>query len=135
RGEDNKTNYLALNPLTGQYGYIALDGGLAQNNPQRSGIYMPTVADSRQQITNVPYAHDYFEVTGRAAYQLATRDRVQLAFTHKDNSYDVREISNLRDDRLSTQFSTRTHEWGTIRLTYEYASIAGDEYNPYPYAF
>ena len=29
RNEDNKTNYVAFNPLTGQYGYIAIDGGLA----------------------------------------------------------------------------------------------------------
>jgi hypothetical protein len=134
RGEDNKTDYLSLNPLTGQYGYIALDGGLAQNNPNRSGIYMPTVAGSRQQIRNVPYAHDYYEVAGKAAYQLANRDRLQLALTHKENSYDSREIAKSQDERVSTQFSSRTHEWGTIRLTYEYAHLKGDDYIPYPYA-
>ena len=33
RNEDNKTNYVAFNPLTGQYGYIALDGGLSSFVP------------------------------------------------------------------------------------------------------
>ena len=35
--EDNRTNYVAFNPLTGQYGYIAIDGGLAPFQSQTVG--------------------------------------------------------------------------------------------------
>ena len=133
RGEDNKTNYVALNPLTGQYGYIALDGGLAPNNQRLSGVYEPNVTGSLVQIRNIPYARDNFDITGKAAYQFANRYRVQLALTRKAIHNDRREVINSVDNRLSTQFSSRAHEWGTFRVTYEYANLNGDDYVPYPY--
>jgi MtrB/PioB family decaheme-associated outer membrane protein len=133
RGEDNKTNYLGLNPLTGQYGYIALDGGLAPGNARLAGVYEPTVAGSRVQIRNIPFARDYLDFTGRALYTLANRDKILVSVANRSIHNDRREVINTNDRRVTAQYSSRTHEWGTYRFTYEYADLKGDEYNPYPY--
>jgi MtrB/PioB family decaheme-associated outer membrane protein len=135
RGEDNKTNYLALNPLTGQYGYIALDGGLSPGNTRFAGVYEPGTLGSRVQIRNIPFARDYLDMTGRALYTLANRDKIQLTLTKRSIHNDRREVVNTDDNRVAAQYSSRAHEWGTYRFTYEYADLTGSEYNPYPYAF
>jgi len=133
RNEDNKTNYVALNPLTGQYGYIALDGGLAPFIPAYSGVYEPTVNGQRIQIRNIPFATDTLTLTAKAAYRFASRDRIELAYANKSVDYSNREIGDATDNRFSVQFVTRARDYGTTRITYEYATLDGDTYVPYPY--
>jgi hypothetical protein len=79
RNEDNKTNYVAFNPLTGQYGYVALDGGLSSFAPILSGVYEPSVAGQRVQVRNIPFATDTLTLTAKAGYRLANRDRIEIA--------------------------------------------------------
>jgi hypothetical protein len=57
RDEDNKTNYLALNPLTGQYGYIGTDGGLAARPTAGTTAFTslrPPAASCRSAISRLP---------------------------------------------------------------------------------
>lgn len=136
RGEDNHTRYLGLNPLSPphqQYGYIALDGGLAPGNARLSGVYEPSVPGSRVQIRNIPYARDYLDFTGRAFYTLANRDKILLSVAKRQIHNDRREMVNSDDNRISAQYSSRAFGWGTYRFTYEYADLTGSEYRPYPY--
>ena len=133
RNEDNKTNYVALNPLTGQYGYIALDGGLAALTPVLSGVYEPTAAGHRVQIRNIPFATDTLTLTAKAGYRLANRDRIELSYANKSIDYSNREIGDADDHRFSAQFVMRAREWGTTRVSYEFASVSGDTYGSNPY--
>ena len=133
REEDNKTNYVALNPLTGQYGYIAIDGGLAPFIPRLSGVYEPSVAGERVQIRNIPFATDTLTMTAKANYRFANSDRVELAYTNKMVDNSIREVGSADDNRISAQFNTRSHEWGTFRISYEFATLNGDDYVSYPY--
>ena len=133
RNEDNKTNYVALNPLTGQYGYVALDGGLSSYVPILSGVYEPTVAGQRVQIRNIPFATDTLTLTAKAAYRLANRDRIEFAYANKSVDYSNREIGDAEDHRFSAQFVTRARDWGTVRVSYEFASVSGDTYVSNPY--
>ncbi len=133
RNEDNKTNYVAYNPLTGQYGYIALDGGLAPYIPSLSGVYEPTIAGQRVQIRNIPFATDTLTLTAKAGYRLANRDRIEIAYANKSVDHSNREVGDADDHRFSAQFVTRAREWGTTRVSYEFASLSGDTYLPYPY--
>lgn len=133
RSEDNKTNYVAYNPLTGQYGYIALDGGLAAFLPNLSGVYETNVAGQRVQIRNIPFATDTLTLTAKGAYRFAKGDRIELAYANKSIDYSNREIGDADDNRFSVQFVTRTREYGTTRVTYEYANVSGDTYVSYPY--
>jgi MtrB/PioB family decaheme-associated outer membrane protein len=133
RNEDNKTNYVALNPLTGQYGYIALDGGLSSFIPFLSGVYEPTVAGQRVQIRNIPFATDTLTLTAKAGYRLANRDRIELAYANKQIDHSNREIGDAEDHRFSAQFVMRAREWGTTRVSYEFATVSGDTYASNPY--
>jgi MtrB/PioB family decaheme-associated outer membrane protein len=133
RNEDNKTNYVAFNPLTGQYGYIAIDGGLAPFIPNLSGVYEPPVAGQRVQIRNIPFATDTLTLTAKATYRLANRDRIELTYANKAVDYRNREIGDATDNRVSAQFVTRARSYGTIRIAYEYAKLDGDTYVSFPY--
>jgi len=133
RNEDNKTNYVALNPLTGQYGYIALDGGLAPFIPSLSGVYEPTVAGQRVQIRNIPFATDTLTLTAKASYRFANRNRLELSYANKSVDHSVREVGDSDDHRFSAQFVTRAREWATTRVSYEFATLNGDTYASYPY--
>jgi MtrB/PioB family decaheme-associated outer membrane protein len=132
RSEDNQTNYVAFNPLTGQYGYIALDGGLSAFQPFLSGVY-EEAPGQRVRIRNVPYATDTLTLTARAGYRLANRDRIELSYANKAVDHSVREIGESDDHRFSAQFVTRAREWGTTRISYEFASLNGDAYSSFPY--
>jgi hypothetical protein len=133
RNEDNKTNYVAFNPLTGQYGYIALDGGLSSLFRRLSGVYEPTVAGQRVQIRNIPFATDTLTLTAKAGYRLANRDRIELAYANKQIDYSNREIGDAVDRRFSAQFVMRARGWGTTRVSYEFATVSGDTYASNPY--
>jgi MtrB/PioB family decaheme-associated outer membrane protein len=134
RDQDNKTNYLAFNLLTGQYGYIAIDGGLAPLIPRLSGVYEPSVAGERVQIRNVPFETDTLDLTAKANYRLANRDSIGLSYTREQIHRTDREVPNGDDNRITAQYSSRAHEWGTFRLSYSFASLGGDDYASYPYS-
>ncbi len=131
--EDNRTNYLAFNPLTGQYGYIAIDGGLAAFNPKLSGVYEPNVPGSLTQIRNVPYANDNLEFDGDAAYRLTNHLKLDLSYTHNNIRHSDREVPDADDDRARLQLVSTGNSWGTVRASYEFASLDGSDYTSNPY--
>jgi hypothetical protein len=85
------------------------------------------------QIRNIPFARDNLDLTAKAGYSFANRDRLEVGFTSKSIHYDAREVEDTRDNRVSAQYTTRMHEWGTIRAWYEFANMSGDDYNSFPY--
>jgi MtrB/PioB family decaheme-associated outer membrane protein len=133
RNEANLTNYVAFNPQTGQYGYIAIDGGLAPFNPLLSGVYEPNVPGSLVQIRNMPFANDKLELTAGASYRID--NHMKLDFSYADNmvAHSVREVPNSDDNVLRLQFDTMGYSWGTVRLSYEFARRIGSDYDSNPY--
>jgi hypothetical protein len=132
RNEDNKTNYVALNPLTGQYAYIAIDGGLSSFAPVLAGVY-EGAPGQRVQFRNIPFATDTLTLTAKAGYRLANRDRIELAYTNKSIDRNIREVGDSNDNRISFQYVMRARSYGTTRFTYEFATLNGDTYMSYPY--
>jgi MtrB/PioB family decaheme-associated outer membrane protein len=133
RNEANLTNYVALNPLTGQYGYIALDGGLAPFSPLLSGVYEPNVAGSSVQIRNMPFANDNLELTASAAWRINNHMKLDLSYANNIITHSVREVPNADDNILRLQFDTMGYSWGTVRLSYELARRIGSDYDSNPY--
>lgn len=136
RNEANKTNYVAFNPLTNQYGYIAIDGALAPFIPSQSGIYRPDRPGSRVQIRNMPFANDRMTLKAKADYRLDKHWKLDLSYTHDSIDHSVREVTDSSDHIGRIQLSSTGYEWGTARLSYEYARRSGSDYvsNPYgPY--
>jgi MtrB/PioB family decaheme-associated outer membrane protein len=131
--ERNLTNYVALNPLTGQYGYIAIDGGLAPFIPALSGVYQPNAPGSVVQIRNLPFANDNLELTARASYRIATHLKLDLTYVHNAIEHTVREVPNADDNRVRVQLAANGYSWGSVRLSYEFGHLTGSDYTSNPY--
>ncbi|HEY4941126.1 MAG TPA: MtrB/PioB family outer membrane beta-barrel protein [Rhizomicrobium sp.] len=130
--EMNRTNYVAFNPLTGQYGYIAIDGGLAPYAPL-SGVYQPSAPGSIVQIRDMPFANDNLELTARADYRLSNHLKLQASYVRNSIEHSVREVPNAADDRFRLQLDANGYSWGTIRISYEFGKLSGSDYTSNPY--
>lgn len=133
RSEANRTNYVAFNPLTGQYGYIAIDGGLAAFNPLLSGVYQTDARGDVVQIRNMPFANDNLALTARASYRFDSHFKVNLSFVHNSIEHSVREVPDAADNRVRLQLDATGYSWGTVRVSYEFGSLSGSDYVSNPY--
>ena len=133
RDQDNKTEYTALNLLTGEYGYIALNGGLDGLAPAFSAIYDPARPGSRVRIRNVPFDKDTLSFRLGAQYRIANRTKVGAFYERDEFQYSHREVDEVVDSRYRLQLTQRNTGLGTVRLSYEYVDRDGDDYNPNPY--
>jgi MtrB/PioB family decaheme-associated outer membrane protein len=131
--EDNLTNYTAYNPETGQYGYIAVDGGLAASDPALSGVYQPNARGDVVQIRNLPYANDNLQLTAGASYRVANHMKLDLSYVHNAIEHTVREVPNADDNRFRIQFAANGYSWGSVRVSYEYGHLTGSDYTSNPY--
>lgn len=134
RREDNLTNYLAFNPITGQYGYIAIDGGLAPFEPILSGVYQPNAPGSVVQIRNIPFANNTVELTARGSYRLDNHLKLELSYVHNAVEHSDRELPNADDNRVRLQLAASGFEWGSVRVSYEFGHLMGSDYTSNPYA-
>lgn len=118
--EDNKTRYTAFNPLTGQFGYLGLDGG--NNSDIVPGLF-------RVPIRSIPfeYRKDNYGVEGD--YRLLRRTNVTLGYERENNRDPYREVGRTEEDRLRVGLNNRDIPWATVRLSYEQAKRSGDNYN------
>lgn len=133
RDEENKTNYVAFNPQTGQYGYIAIDGGLAPFIPPQSGIYRPDQPGSRVQIRNMPFANDRLTLKAKADYRLDKHWKLDLSYSRDSIDHSVREVADSNDHIGRLQLSTTGFGWGSVRFSYEIARRTGSDYMSNPY--
>jgi MtrB/PioB family decaheme-associated outer membrane protein len=133
RNEMNRTNYVAYNPVTQHYGYIAIDGGLAPFEPLLSGVYQPNAPGSVVQIQNLPFANDNLQISANAGYRLDNHLKVDLTYTHNSIHHSVREVPDANDNRVRIQLATNGYAWGALRVSYEYAHLTGSDYESNPY--
>ncbi len=118
--EDNKTRYTAFNPLTGQFGYLGLDGG--NNNNIVPGLF-------RVPIRSIPFESrkDSYGVEGD--YRLLRRTNVTLGYERENNRDSYRETGRTQEDRFRAGLNNQDIPWATVRLSYEHAKRSGDHYN------
>ena len=128
RNEDSKTDYTALNPLTGEYGYMGLDGALSR-------IYTPAIPGTDVPIRNISFETHEWKSTGKAEYRATDHTRLALLLTHNEIDRANREVLHSRDNSVETDISSVGHEWGTVRFSYSYADRDGSSYISDPYLF
>lgn len=128
--QNNRTRYLALNPLTGQYGYIALDGGTV-GIPNRSGIFDPSQPGSRVPVASIPFENDTLEAQVGADYRLGTRTTLGLTYVRDETRHALRERNRVTDDQIRVQLQRRGNM--SLRLSYEFTDRSGDAYEFSPY--
>jgi MtrB/PioB family decaheme-associated outer membrane protein len=135
--EDNKTNYLAYNPLTGQYGYIRDNGAQGTAVAGETGIFQPgnPLYDSAGDVLvrNNPYGYTdkVFELGGD--WQLGRRNHLGVTYSFDDNRPRHRERSRVDEQKLKLDWSTRTAGGASLRVSYSYARRTGSSYDYDPY--
>ena len=134
--EDNKTNYLSFNPLTGQYGYISENGAQGSVVPGELGIFDPSNPlywSYVGQVRSIPFAYQesLFELGGD--WRVSDTRSLNATFTFDHNQPEHRERKRLDESRLKLAWSDREFAGGTLRASIEHARRSGDRYNYNPY--
>lgn len=130
----NRTAYTAFNPLTGQYGYPALDGGLGTVEGGANGIYTPGGPASRWRYRSIPFAHSKQDYGLTAEYPIARSMRLTGGYEREEFHRDHRERDRTREDKLKVSLNGRAGEAATVGLSFEHADRRGSAYNYDPYA-
>lgn len=134
--EDNKTRYLAFNPLTGQYGYISENGSQGTTVPGELGIFdprNPLYQSALVAVRNVPFSYTDAVLTLAGDWYASRRDTLSLEYSFDRNRPKYRERRRVDEQRIKLGWVHRASDGPTIRLSYEYADRGGDRYNYAPY--
>ena len=132
--QETDTDYLALNPQTGQYGYIVEDGGHGSTIGENFvGIYRPGFGGSQWRIRTIPFGESHSTVDAGATFTLPWRSSFDLLLEQEDVDRDVSERPETRERRATVSFNTRALSFATARLSYKYIGRDGGEidYNVY----
>jgi hypothetical protein len=133
--EDNKTRYLAYNPITGQYGYISENGSQGSVVPGETGIFdpdNPLYASVVVPVRNVPF--EYSQTTAELGADWWLGDHALTAsYTFERTEPKHRERSRLDEHRLSLAWVYKMSTGASLRVSYEFADRTGDRYNFDPY--
>jgi hypothetical protein len=133
--EDNKTRYLAYNPITGQYGYISENGSQGSVVPGETGIFDPNnplYASVVVPVRNVPF--EYSKTTAELGGDWRLGDRsLSAIYTFERTEPKHRERSRLDEHRLVLAWIYKMSSGASLRMSYEFADRSGDAYNFDPY--
>lgn len=151
-GSDNRTEYLACNPLTGQWGRLLNNGSggsfvtpnlIAGNNPVgtlNSGYngsrcdYAATqnlgLAPSAGAvpIRSAPYDYRQLNSVVSADYRLNRTNSLEAAVERESFRRQYREREKTREDKIRLGYVNRGFETGTLRLGYEYGRLRGSDF-------
>ncbi len=116
--ENNRTRYAAFNPLTGQSGYIALDGGVNDVVP----------SFLRGQLQSIPYEYRKSSYGIDADYPLLRRTGLTAGLEREDTGGQYRERNRTTENRIRLALNNRDVSWATLRLSYEHARRDGEGY-------
>ena len=132
--EDNKTRYLAYNPLTGQYGYISENGAQGSVVPGETGIFdNGYYASSNVQIASVPFGYRDTLLELGADWNVGESDSLSLVYTFDHNQPRHRERTRLDEQRIKLSWVSRSLGAATLRASFEYGDRSGGAYNYDPY--
>ena len=150
----NASQYLACNPLSGQWGRLLNEGsGLAlagahtmsRVNPAGTSANAFNAAgcdlEAAQALGLVPAAgnipiaaipNDYRRLDAGVAadYRLGRAASVNAELAHETVDRDFREREQTRENRFKLAYVNRGAIAGTIRLAYEHARRGGSDYDP-----
>lgn len=126
--EDYKGEYLAYNPLTGQYGYIGENGAFPNTT------WLPG-ASNLVHVRNLPLDKRTVEAGTGLDWRLDARNTLgaNYGYTHIERSN--REFKTTTDRGVKLNWVNRSSDSLTLRFNYGFLDRSGGEYNPDPYQF
>lgn len=132
--EDNEsTPFETYNAVTGQYGYVVMDGSLGSIIPGENIVFAPGVPGSYFHYRSIPFERDETKITVGADWTL---DAMTLAAEYEFKKIDrkYREVDTTDENRLRLIGTVRSWARTSLRLLGEYAERRFDgNYDSYPY--
>jgi len=138
RKEDYQGDYIAYNPLTGDYGYIAENGAQGSVVPGEVGFWNAATAPSNiTRFRNVLLDKSIAEAHLGADWRLDNYNTLGATYGFTRTDRDHRERAATDDNELRLTWVNRRIDWLTLRANYTYLRQTGDPYNfdPYEYTF
>jgi Putative outer membrane beta-barrel porin, MtrB/PioB len=124
--QDTTNDYVAVNPRTGQYGYIAEDGGHGVTNGESSiGIFQPGFRGSSWRYRPIPWGQRHLLFDVGSTYALPLRSSVEVKLEHEDVDRDVSERPHTRERRVIASVDSRALKFATARFSYRYIDRTG----------
>ncbi len=134
--QDYKGDYLAYNPLTGQYGYIAENGAQGSSVPLEMGVWDPVLFPGvLTRVRNLPLDKDILEGSVGADWRVNDKNTLGASVTFTRTDRDHREVERQEDTLFELTWSSRAIEDVTLRANYSYLDRSGSDYNYDPYHF
>ena len=154
---DNSKEYVACNPLTGQWGRLLNNGSggsfvtpnlTVGNNPpgtlatgyngtgcsyaavQALGL-APSAGDVP--IRSVPWEYRQLNSEVSADYRLNRTNSLEGGFEHENFRREYREREKTWEDKIRVGYVNRDTATGTVRVSYEYGRRRGSEYVSNPF--
>ncbi len=126
--EDNKTDYRAFNPSTGQYGYITVDGAAD------GALFTPQSSQLPIRYRNIPFAARTWQWLISGDYRLFRATRLNVEYQHRNKRFRKRERKKIAEDTYKIALRSRSLAWATVRISYQFADRNGDDYDYNPYS-
>jgi hypothetical protein len=146
---DNKTEYWACNPLTGQWGRVLNDGsGIAIVTNSAGTPPWPTgsqycnlatllaytganrnvPAAGNNAIRNIPWDYTQALLGATADWRLGGKSSLNALYEYEEMERSNRERERTREHRFKVGYANRALGGGTLRASAEYATRGGDTY-------
>jgi hypothetical protein len=136
RDENYRGDYIAFNPLTGQYGYVSENGSQGSVVPGEAGFWDPVLAPSAlTRIRNIPLDKTTTEAHIGADWRVGRYDTLGATYGFTRTDREHRERYSTDDNELRLTWLNRRIEWLTLRANYTFLDQSGDDYEFDPYEF
>lgn len=141
---DNSTEYLACNPLTGQWGRLTNEGSggsFVSNAAYNATSCNLAAVEALNQvpsagnvnIKSVPYDGSQLNYSLAAEWRINGASNLDALFERQEEKPNHRERDKITEDRFRLGYVNRGLPNTTLRLSYEYAHRTGSTYHPDPY--
>ena len=134
--QDYRGDYVAFNPRTGQYGYVAENGAQGSVVPGEIGFWDAVLLpDVMTRIRNLPLDKDSLEASFGADWRLTTYNTLGATYTFASTERDYREAAEVEDNTVRLTWANRRLARATLRANYTILHRSGDPYEYDPYEF
>ncbi|MFT3756114.1 MAG: MtrB/PioB family outer membrane beta-barrel protein [Pseudoxanthomonas sp.] len=126
--EDYDGNYLAYNPLTGQYGYIGENGAFPNT------VWVPG-GSNMVHVRNLPLDKETKEISTGLDWRISRANTLGATYTFTRIDRTHRELESTDDNGIKLTWFNRSLDWFTFRANYSYLDRRGGNYESDPYEF
>lgn len=129
--QDYDNDYLAYNPLNGNYGYVAENGAPWRTIGITLGMVngaFPASGVMNSRVRPLLLSMDEYNAWGGATWKLSERDTLGLVYNLDRYEPTHRERERVDDDSVKATWVHRQRDWLTLRVNYTYLQQSGSLY-------